>query len=88
MDPLGLSCVPGDCPGAITIGQSAEDFGKVEGTYSAITPGPLPDNIAETFTGGRCSEVALDKDTVLYRAGTVDKPLEQYFSNETPKSTL
>ena len=85
---MGLSCVLGDCPGAITIGQSAEDVGKVEGTYSAITPGPLPDNIAETFTEGRYSEVALDKDTVLYRAGTVDKPLEQYFSNETPKSTL
>ncbi len=30
----------------------------------------------------------LHSDTVLYRAGTADKPLGQFFSTETPQSVL
>jgi len=63
-------------------------LGRVEGTYSAINPGPLADNIAETFSGGRYSVVTLEKDTVLYRAGTVDKPLGQFFSSEPPDGVI
>jgi len=48
----------------------------------------LADSIAETFSGGRYSVVTLEKDTVLYRAGTVDKPLGQFFSNEPPSGIL
>ncbi|WP_330210751.1 two-partner secretion domain-containing protein [Pseudomonas sp. AM4(2022)] len=59
-------------------------IGRVEGTYSAIKPGPLTDSIAETFSGGRYSVVTLERDTVLYRAGTADKPLGQFFSSEPP----
>ncbi|WP_454835974.1 two-partner secretion domain-containing protein [Pseudomonas lini] len=63
-------------------------LGRVEGIYSAIKPGPLTDNIAETFSGGRYSVVTLDKDTVLYRAGTADKPLGQFFSSEPPVGVI
>lgn len=59
-------------------------LGRVENTYSAIRPGPLADNLAETFSGGRYTVVTLEKDTVLYRAGTVDQPLGQFFSSEPP----
>ena len=51
--------------GGITKATGAKGFGKVEGTYSAVKPGPLTDNIAETFSGGRYSVVTLEKDTVL-----------------------
>ncbi|MDH4563185.1 filamentous hemagglutinin N-terminal domain-containing protein [Pseudomonas sp. BN411] len=62
----------------------ALDFGRIEDTFSAIKPGPLANNIAETFSGGRYSVISLEKDTVLYRAGTADKPLGQFFSSEPP----
>ncbi|WP_447920685.1 hemagglutinin repeat-containing protein [Achromobacter aegrifaciens] len=60
------------------------NLGRVESTYSAIKPGPLADNIAETFSGGKYSVITLEKDTVLYRAGASDKPLGQFFSSEPP----
>lgn len=63
-------------------------LGRVDGTYSAIKPGPLVDNIAETFSGGRYTVVILEKDTVLYRAGTADQPLGQFFSLESPAGVL
>jgi hypothetical protein len=63
-------------------------IGRVEGTYSAINPGPLADSLAEIFSGGRYSVVTLEKDTVLYRAGTSDKPLGRFFSSEPPVGVL
>jgi hypothetical protein len=48
----------------------------------------LADNIAETFSGGRYSVVTLEKDTVLYRAGTTDKPLGQFFSSKPPTGVI
>lgn len=48
----------------------------------------MTDNIAETFSGGRYSVVTLEKDTVLYRAGTTDKPLGQFFSSEPPTGVI
>lgn len=53
-----------------------------------MKPGPLADNIAGTFSGGRYSVVTLEKDTVLYRAGTADKPLGQFFGSEPPTAVI
>lgn len=64
------------------------NLGRVESTYSAINPGPLAENIAETFSGGKYSVIKLEKDTVLYRAGTSDKPLGQFFSSEPPAGVV
>ena len=91
VDPLGLMSVKGECPGGLktsSTSRKANDFGRVEGTYSAIKPGPLTDNIAETFSGGRYSVVTIDNDISLYRAGTANKPLGQFFSSEPPISIL
>ncbi|WP_205885441.1 hypothetical protein [Pseudomonas qingdaonensis] len=83
----GITDAEAGMPYAHSVG-GAKGFGPVEGTYSAIKPGPLADSIAETFSGGRYSVVTLEKDTVLYRAGTVDKPLGQFFSAEPPSGIL
>ena len=63
-------------------------LGRVTGNYSAIEPGPLANNLAETFSGGRYTTVTLQNDTILYRAGTADQPLGQFFSKEPPTSVL
>ncbi|NWC65553.1 hemagglutinin repeat-containing protein [Cedecea sp. P7760] len=62
--------------------------GKVLGEYSAIKPGPLPDVRAETFSGGRYKEVLLFEDTLLYRGGTIDTPLGQFFSSDKPAGII
>jgi hypothetical protein len=63
-------------------------LGKVVGNFSAIEPGPLANNLAETFAGGKYTTVTLESDTILYRAGTADKPLGQSFSLEPPIGIL
>ena len=63
-------------------------LGRTLGQYSAVEPGPLVDNMAGTFAGGKYSVVKLQQDTTLYRAGTADQPLGQYFSAEPPTSVL
>ncbi|ALN87410.1 RHS Repeat family protein [Lysobacter capsici] len=63
-------------------------LGKLSGEYSAMNPGPLDDGMAGTFAGGRYKAVVLDKDTVLYRAGTQSQPLGQYFSRQSPLGVL
>lgn len=69
--------------------QGTHPLGHVAGKYTAMDPtGPLPDNMAGTFSGGRYTAVKLQKDTVLYRAGTADQPLGQFFSQETPASVI
>ncbi|SAM66047.1 Probable hemagglutinin-related protein [Cardiobacterium hominis] len=60
------------------------EIGKVIGEYSAIKPGSLNEDMAKTFSGSRYKEVVLDKDTILFRAGTDKIPLGQYFSLEEP----
>ncbi|HTF98932.1 MAG TPA: hemagglutinin repeat-containing protein [Cellvibrio sp.] len=64
------------------------DLGRVRGSYSAIEPGPLDDNIAGTFSGGQYQVVKLEKDTILYRAGTADQPLGQFFSLDAPTGVV
>ncbi|MGN6666319.1 MAG: RHS repeat-associated core domain-containing protein, partial [Trinickia sp.] len=79
IDPRGLSK---RCP------MSTRGLGKATGSYSAMKPGPLPDDLAGTFAGGRYKSVTLAKDTVLHRAGTADRPLGQFFSQEAPTGVL
>ncbi|WP_282808193.1 hemagglutinin repeat-containing protein [Hafnia alvei] len=61
---------------------------KVIGEYSAVKPGPLSNDLAGTFSGGKYKEVILQQDTVLYRAGMSDKPFGQFFSSESPQGVL
>jgi hypothetical protein len=67
---------------------SLENFGRVTGNYSAIKPGPLPTSYAETFAGGRYTEVLLKKDTILYRAGTETKPISDFFTPIEPVGVI
>lgn len=67
---------------------SFESFGKVTGNYSAVKPGPLSPYYAETFSGGRYTEVILKEDTILYRAGTVNKPVSAFFSPVEPNGIV
>ncbi|MEC5408445.1 RHS repeat-associated core domain-containing protein [Paraburkholderia sp. MPAMCS5] len=76
IDPLGLSC------------ENTTQLGKTSGNYSAIKPGPLSDDLAGTFAGGRYKAVTLSQDTVLYRAGTAERPLGQFFSQEAPAGVV
>lgn len=63
-------------------------LGIPRGEYSAVKPGPLADDLAGTFSGGAYKEVVLQNDTVLYRAGTADRPLGQFFSQEKPDGII
>ncbi|MCL1124452.1 DUF6531 domain-containing protein [Shewanella surugensis] len=78
VDPLGL--VKEAC--------KKTNLGRVDGNFSAIEPGPLPDHMAETFSGGKYKVITLEKDTVLHRAGTADQPLGQFFALEAPSGVL
>jgi len=69
-------------------GVKISNLGKVFGDYSAVEPGPLAENLAGTFAGGRYSIVTLKQDTILYRAGTEDQPMGQFFSLEQPISVI
>ncbi|MCF2872993.1 DUF637 domain-containing protein, partial [Octadecabacter sp. G9-8] len=62
--------------------------GTVNGQYTAINPGPLDDGLAGTFSGGRYTEVVLDQDIILNRAGTRDTPLGQFFTQSAPDSVI
>lgn len=63
-------------------------LGKITGNFSAIDLGPLANKYAETFSGGRYTTITLQNDTVLYRAGTANNPLGEYFSLESPSGVL
>ena len=87
--PSSLSPGRSDLP--VVSNRAATDgdgLGKTLGEYSAVEPGPLPDNMAATFAGAKYKVVALEQDTILYRAGTADQPLGQYFSAEPPAGVL
>ena len=53
-----------------------------------VDPGPLDPGIAGTFAGGQYSVVELGQDTTLYRAGTADRPLGQFFDVTPPDGVL
>ena len=48
----------------------------------------LSDDLAGTFAGGRYSSRVLEKDMFLYRAGTAERPLGQFFSKDKPLSVI
>ncbi|EOF5101318.1 hypothetical protein ACK1QP_004714, partial [Salmonella enterica] len=62
--------------------------GEVTGEYSAINPGPLSDDLAGTFAGGKYRELILSQDTELYRASVEGRPFGQFFSLDKPQSVL
>ena len=64
------------------------DLGIVTGSFNAVQPGPLPDKLSATFTGGRYREVVLETNTILYRAGTEGQPLGQFFSRSSPTGII
>jgi len=64
------------------------ELGRILSQHTAVNPGSLTDDLAGTFTGGKYSVVELSEDTVLYRAGTANQPLGQFFSQELPTSVL
>jgi filamentous hemagglutinin len=68
----------------------ALDFqnGRVVGSYDAMTPGPLSPSLAETFSGGRYTEVILTEDVILSRVGTANRPLGQFFTQGAAQSAL
>lgn len=63
-------------------------LGKVEGEYSMIQPGPLPDELAGTFSGGVYKEITLSTDTLFYRGGIASKALGQFFGYEKPQGVF
>ncbi|SFN87765.1 hemagglutinin repeat-containing protein [Sphingomonas sp. OK281] len=67
-------------------------LGDFKGTYTGLVKvgkaGPLQSNLAETFSGGRYDVVTLTQDTILYRAGTADQPLGQFFSRAEAQGVL
>ncbi|WP_232534489.1 hypothetical protein [Mycoavidus sp. B2-EB] len=44
--------------------------------------------MAETFSGGRYTEVLLTQDTVLYRAGIASQPFGEFFSQQVSNSVI
>jgi hypothetical protein len=48
----------------------------------------LSDDLAGTFAGGRYTSRIIEKDMILYRAGTIDRPLGQFFSKDIPVSEI
>jgi hypothetical protein len=63
-------------------------LGKVEGEYTILTPGPLPKDLAETFSSGTYKEITLSTDTTFYRGGIKGRPLGQFFGYEQPQGVL
>ena len=62
--------------------------GRISGQYDTINTGPLDDSLAGTFSGGRYTEIVLESDVELNRAGTADVPLGQFFTQTSPDSVL
>jgi hypothetical protein len=78
----------GEKAAAAGAGGYIRGLGHASEEFTAIKPGPLADELAGTFAGGRYREVVLESDTVLHRAGTAEKPLGQFFSTEAPGSVI
>ena len=54
----------------------------------ATTPKKLPDELAATFGRGKYASRVIDEDIILYRAGTKNQPLGQFFSKDAPVSEV
>lgn len=49
---------------------------------------PLPNDLADIFSGGHYAKSVLLCDTILYRAGNSSTPLGQFFSSEPPVGVI
>jgi len=67
---------------------TAAKLGDILATHSMMEPGPLNSSIGSTFAGGRYLVVKLREDATLYRAGTLDQPLGQFFDTEPLRGVL
>ncbi|WP_318373318.1 type VI secretion system tube protein TssD [Enterobacter sp.] len=63
-------------------------LGKIEGEYSAINPGPLTYEYAETFAGATYKEIMLSQDTVFYRSGMEGREWGEFLAYEQPLGIL
>ena len=86
--PFVAGRVVGRVGGAVDETNNVTGLGRVTGNYSAIDPGPLINELAETFPGGKYMTVTLQNDTILHRAGTAGEPLGQFFSLDAPAGIL
>lgn len=62
--------------------------GYLVSEFSYVNPGPLSATTAGNFAGSRYAQVILDQDIVLYRAGTANQPLGQYFTQTRPAGVV
>ena len=68
--------------------EGTSPLGPILSSHNALEPGPLADNLAKSFSGGRYSVVQLQEDTTLYRAGTAGQPLGQFYTTTPPTSVI
>ncbi len=61
---------------------------KLVGSYDGQNHGGISNRAAASFSGCRYNTYQLQQDTVLYRAGSSDKALGEYFTFEKPMSEL
>lgn len=88
---IGAASLVGGSSGGSTVATEAatnSSLGTVIGSFNAVNPGPLSDSLAETFAGGNYTAIALTQDTVLYRAGTAQVPLGQFFVDTPPQGII
>jgi hypothetical protein len=62
-------------------------LGKITGSFDYKNLGPLSNGFADTFFGWRYSEVKLDADTVLWRAGIAGRK-GLFYGTEIPQGVL
>jgi len=73
---------------AIAGSATNNSLGTALGSYDAVNPGPQSDTLAETFAGGKYTAITLQQDTTLYRAGTGQVPLGQFFVTSPPQGVI
>jgi len=72
--------------------QVAKEGGQVAGetsptyAFDMMNPGPLPDEIAGTFSGGKYNVGTIQPNQLLYKAGDAANPSGSYFTFEPPES--
>lgn len=69
-------------------GLSKYSLGKETGRYSAIKPGPLDKELAETFSGGKYREIILSEVKYFYRSGVSTNAFGRFFSLDIPQSII
>jgi hypothetical protein len=65
-----------------------ENVQKIKVQDSFVLIPKLPNKVAATFDKGKYTARVLEKDMILYRAGSKNAPLGQYFSKDKPISEV